>query len=460
MMHTRRIALTAGVFLGLIACKDSTSVLDLNNVSAEALSGAYTPASNQLLVTGFLNNVRGDLSFTYIIFSQTLARNTYRLDNAESRFITETIGGPADFSGFVGVSSYGAIFTTVRAANTILNALPSATGLTPADVAGTRGLVNTFKALALYRVLQMRDSLGIPIDVNHPIDDPPAPFVCKPNVLAYLSALLDTAATDLGRAGAAFPFIMPFDATANGDFNTPAGILQVNRGLKGEIELFRGLDHQRPNTASFAAALTALNASFASTTAPMSRGIYFPYSTASNETSNPIADAALYLNPGVADSIEAGDKRASKIIVVATKTLNGVSSKYKSPLSDAAGFTAPIPLLKNSELLLLRAQVKIELGDLVGASADINAVRVADGGLAPIAVPATKAAAISAVLYEKRYSLLLEGAQRLVDLRAYNRLNATFLKRELPGDIFQAALPIPKSEYDIRNVTTITPGCP
>lgn len=460
MIHTRRIAVAAGVLLGVIACKDSTSVLDLNNVSAEALSGAYTPASNQLLVTGFLNNVRGDLSFTYIVISQTLARNTYRLDNAEPRYITETIGGPGDFSGFLGNASYGGFYTTVRAANTIINALPAASGISAPDVAATRGLVNTFKALALYRVVALRDSLGAPIDVNHPIADTPAPFVCKPNVLAYLSALLDTAATDLRRANAVFPFVMPFDATVNGNFNTPAAILQVNRGLKGQIELLRGLDHQRPNAASFAAALTALNASFVNPTAPMALGIYFPYSIASGETGNPIADAALYLNPAVADSIESGDRRASKIIVVATKTLNGVSSRYKSPLSDPAGFTAPIALLKNSELLLLRAQVKIELGDLAGAAADINAVRVADGGLAPIAVPATKAAAISAVLYEKRYSLLLEGAQRLVDLRAYGRLNVTFLKKELPGDIFQAALPIPKGELDTRNVTSITPICP
>jgi hypothetical protein len=107
-------------------------------------------------------------------------------------------------------------------------------------------------------------------------------------------------------------------------------------------------------------------------------------------------------------------------------------------------------------MLLLRAQVKIELGDLPGATADINVVRTLDGGLAPIAVPATKAAAISAVLYEKRYSLLAESAQRLVDLRAYGRMNATFLKKELPGDVFQSILPIPKRELDARGVTTLT----
>jgi starch-binding outer membrane protein, SusD/RagB family len=121
--------------------------------------------------------------------------------------------------------------------------------------------------------------------------------------------------------------------------------------------------------------------------------------------------------------------------------------------------TNPIPILKNSELLLLRAQAKIESGDLVGATADINAVRVADGGLAPIAVPATKAAAITAVLYEKRYSLLGESAQRLVDLRAYGRLNAA-AGIGAPGDIFQSVLPIPKTQLDARGVTSITPECP
>jgi len=87
------------------------------------------------------------------------------------------------------------------------------------------------------------------------------------------------------------------------------------------------------------------------------------------------------------------------------------------------------------------------------------AVRVADGGLAPIGVPASKAAAINAVLYEKRYSLLGESAQRLVDLRAYSRLNATFLKKETSTDIFQTTLPIPKRELDARAVTSIAPTC-
>ena len=462
LMHKRTLALVAALGIAAAACKDSTSVTDLNNVSAEALSGGLTPSSTQLLVTGLLNGTRAN-SGGYILFGETFARDFYRLDNAENRFITETIGGPSDFSGFVGAGLFTQFYITVRTGNTILNALPTATGLSTAEVAGTRGFVRTFNALALYRALEFRDSIGIAIDVNHPIDDPPAAFVCKPNALASISASLDSAAADLASAGPAFPFTLPGGFSSNGDFTTPASFLRINRALKGKVELYRGLEHSKPNAGSFGAALTALNTAIGgavpTTATGLAIGVYNLYSTGAGEVRNPIADANIYLNPSVGDSIQAGDARGAKILTVPTKSLFGVSTKYKTPLTDPTGLNKPIAIFKVSEMLLLRAQVKIELGDLVGAAADINAVRTAEGGLPAIAVPATKADAISAVLYEKRFSLLGEGPQRFVDLRAYNRLNGSFLKKELPGDIFQAALPIPKREFDTRNVTSITLTC-
>ena len=91
------------------------------------------------------------------------------------------------------------------------------------------------------------------------------------------------------------------------------------------------------------------------------------------------------------------------------------------------------------------------------ATADINTVRTANG-LAPHPVFTSKTAAINAVLYEKRFSLLFEGAQRLVDLRAYGRLNSNFFRRELPSDPFNAAFPIPRGELNARGLTT-NPVC-
>lgn len=462
-MLRRTLWLIGGASLAIVACKDSTSVTDLNNVSAEALAGGLTRASTQLLATGLLNSTRGDLDSRYLVFSETMARDFYRLDNAENRYITETLGGPADYSGFLGGGAFSQFYVTVRAGNTIVNALGSAQGLSAAEVSATRGLVQTLNALAFYRALELRDSLGIAIDVNHPIEDPPAAFVCKPNVLASISAMLDSGATNLAAGGAAFPFSLPGGFKLNGDFSTPATFLRINRALKGKVELYRGLSHQKPNAASFAAAITALNTAIGAaptTAAGLQVGLYNTYSTNAGETRYPIADANLFLNPAAGDSVQAGDLRAAKITVVTPKSLFGVTSKYKTILTDPANLTRPVAIIKVAEMLLLRAQAKIENNDLVGATDDINLVRTLDGGLAAIAVPATKTAAINAVLYEKRYSLLAESAHRLVDLRAYSRMNAANLKKELTGDFFQSALPIPKRELDTRGVTAITLQCP
>jgi hypothetical protein len=438
-------------------------VTDLNNVSAEALAGGLTRSSTQLLVTGLVNSTRGDQDSRYIVFSETMARDFYRLDNAENRYISETLGGPADYSGFLGGGAFTQFYVTVRAGNTILNALPSAAGLSAAEVAATRGLARTFNALALYRALELRDSLGIAIDVNHDIDATPAPFVCKPNALASISASLDSAATDLAAGGAAFPFTLPSSFSSNGKFDTPATFLRFNRALKGKVELYRGLSHQKPNAASFAAAITALNTAIGTAGVPpasqLSDGVYNKFSTAAGETRNSIADANIYLNPSVGDSVALGDLRKAKIDSVAEKSLFGVTSHYKTSLTSPAGLASPIAIIKVSEMVLLRAQAKIETPDLLGATADINAVRQGEGGLAALPL-LTKAAAINAVLYEKRYSLLAESAHRLVDLRAYGRMNAANLKKELAGDFFQSTLPIPKRELDTRGVTSITPACP
>jgi hypothetical protein len=62
------------------------------------------------------------------------------------------------------------------------------------------------------------------------------------------------------------------------------------------------------------------------------------------------------------------------------------------------------------------------------------------------------------VLYEKRYSLLFEGPQRMDDLREYKQLNATFHRAETSTDPFNAALPITRGELNARSLT-VNPAC-
>ena len=449
--------LLLGVAL-LGACKDTPFVPDFNNPSVAGLTGApLSRLSLQNLITGYHDAQRASLGVApanYIVFGEEMARNAYRTDASEPRYVNEFLNGTPDASAFSGAGNFTAFTRGIRAANTILTVLPSApvSELTDAQKTATRGMVKTLKAIDYYKGLEYRDSLGFPVELNRGIDEPLAPIVCKPKVLAFISALLDSANADLLAGGTSFPSVLP---PGFAGFNTPATFSKFNRGWKGKVELYRALDHQTPSGATgFQNAITAINSSFINTSDPaqIGTGVYFTFSVATGDTPNQLVDGNLHLNPQVSDSLQPGDLRGAKILAVAAKSIQGLT--YKSNFNTS--LTTPIAYLKNEELILLRAQAKVGLGDLAGALADVNFVRSASGGLGPLAPFADATAAIDAILREKRYSLLFEGPQRLVDLRAYGRLNATYFKKELPGDIFLKALPIPQNEADQRGGNTAT----
>ena len=466
---TRRATAVAIALSVLGACKDSPSVPELNNISQDAIANGLDRSSTKLLVTGLLDRDRGSVDQRYMVFSSTMARDIYRLDSAEPRYVTEILVAAPDAGGFVGGSAFTNFFNAVRTANTILDGLPSTQRselapqfqLSTAEIKGVSGVVKTIKAQALYRALEMRDTLGIPIQQNAFGADL-APFVCKKNVLSYVAALLDSAQTDLAAAGSSFYFPLPAGFTAaqaGADFSTPATFTKYNRGLKAKVELYRGLNG---DATAYARAATALAASFVDTTASLTIGPVYTYSAAPGETTNPTFDNNIVANPKAETAIQANDTRVSKFASSKATSRYGFTAGHRlafTRTADPANQTRNRRVLSNEELILIRAQVKIEQNDLVGAAADINAVRT-KYGLAPVA-PATKTAAIDAVLYEKRYSLFFEGAQRLVDLRAYGRFNATYLTPESANgstDPFVSMLPIPKSEVDQRG-GTVTKTC-
>lgn len=464
----RRIAtlLASAALLG--ACHDSPNVPNLNNVSAETLQGALNTSSAQLLVTGLLNQYRNSAIGNYVVFPETMSRDAVRIDKAETRYLTELIGSvQPDNGAFTGAGVFTGFFIGIRTANTLIDAAKAATdasGLSASNRSALVGLGQTIKALNYWNVMESRDSIGMPIDLDHDINAPPAPWVCKQNVLAYISALLDSGATALAAGGTGFPVTLPSGYTAVA--GTPAGFAKFNRGLKAKVELYRGLSRQGGTGATgFNAAIAALGQSFMQTTdlsaAGLAEGVNENYSTAAGETQNALVDAALHLNQAVGDSLLPGDLRAAKVVKAAAPysiSTSGatVSTQYDYEFSlGSTSLTHALPILKNEELILLRAQAAIELGDLATATQYLNYVHVNSGGLAPYAVFTSQAAARNALLYEKRYSLLMEGPQRLLDLRAYSRLNATSFKSgtsnsPFPGDLFTSALPIPVNEVNAR----------
>jgi hypothetical protein len=324
------------------------------------------------------------------------------------------------------------------------------------------------KALEYWRVIEMHDSVGAVIQADDP--NVVAAIRCKGAVLSYIAALLDSANTDFTAAGGAttIPFNLPSGfktSVAGRNYTLVSNLVLFNRGLKGKVDFYRGLDRKNPTPALFATAITELTQAL-SGAAPgavpktdFRKGPYYVFVPGGSENSpNTISDSKIGLNPLVADSVQAGDTRASKIVPRSATSGFGIATTitYVGAVASTANQSLPLGILRDEELVLLRAQAYIEAGQLANAILDINDVRT-NYGLAPVA-PADKLSAINAVLYEKRYSLLFEGPQRLNDLREYGRLNATYLRKETSTDPFNAALPIPRAELNARGVTT-NPAC-
>jgi hypothetical protein len=460
----------AAAALVAAGCKDNPVANPIDAPTVDALSGPLTRITLQQLITGSLASDRAAVNaFAFAIEPGIWARDVYRIDASEPRFVQETLGGNPDPGSFAGGGQWGGFYVAIRAANTIVLALANAPAseFTTPEINATRGFVRTMKALDYWRVIEMHDTVGATIQT----DDGAAvtEIKCKATVLTYIAALLDSANADLTAAGGAteVPFTLPSGFTAFGrDYSLVSNIIRFNRGIKGKVDFYRGLDRKNPTPALFPTAITVLTqalgcaAAGAVPAADFQKGAWYVFVPGGSENApNTISDVKIGLNPLVGDSVQAGDTRGAKIVAApATIAGFGLSSSitYIGALASSANQARPLPILRDEELVLLRAQAYIEAGQLANAILDINSVRT-NYGLLPVA-PVDKTSAINAVLYEKRYSLLFEGAHRLDDLREYGRLNSANFRAETLTDPYNSALPIPRAELNARGLTN-NPAC-
>lgn len=468
MIRHKLAPIVAGLALFGAACDRTPTVPNLNNPSVEDFSGSLTNDKLQVLLVGILSQERTEIGQRYLAFTTTLGRDVWRMDASEPRYLTETLESTPARGGFVGGGIFTDFYVAIRAENNLLGAIDNTPGLSATQRSLVKGFVETLKGHDLFRQLEVRDTVGIPVAVENP--NVLAPILCKNNAAVAITNILNQAYTDIqAGAGATMPIKLPAGwSTIGGDYTKQANVAKYNRGVTGKLLTYRAI---AGNDAALAAqAIAALDIAIGATpttAADLNQGPAFQYSTASGDAISPLFDNKLHLNPHVADSIVATDLRRSKIDSSAsfTQSTDGYSFQtkynYRYSTTDGSNQTRPLRILSVEELVLLRAQAKVVAGDLAGATADVNIVRTISGGLAAYAAPfANAATAIRAILYEKRYSLLSEGPQRWVDLRAYNLLNSTSFTlggKSAPyaSDPFTRAFPIPQAEFDARggNVT-------
>ena len=450
--HTRLLALALGASLAATACSDLT-VPDYNNPSIEDLTTNATPTTIAQAAQGMLIGARSYMGSQngYVSLLGIVGRESYNFDPADTRFITEMLIGPLDpGSPAFGGNLFSLRYRNIRLGNVILAALAPVAGLTAEQKEAVRGFVKTIQAHDLLMVINTRHDLGAPIDVDIEATGAPAPIASRADVFARIASLLDEANTHLAAAGAAFPFSL---GPGFAGFSTPATFRQVNRALRARVDVYLG---------NYTSALTALGASFLDPAASLDLGAYHAFSTTSGDAENNLFDPngrAILAHPSIVTDAQlqpggAPDARVGRKVttLAAPRTVQGVTTNVMFTVYDSP--SAPIPIIRNEELILLRAEARWFTGDKAGAIADINLIRTQSGGLAPttLTVASTDDAFVTELLYNRRYSLLFEGGHRWIDARRFNRL-AT-LPLALPSHTVPARFPFPEAECLAR-----TGGC-
>jgi len=426
-------------------------------ILARAATGIFTG------VAGILNDVGGDIQ-QYGIYGREL----YNLAGNDPRDTGEELRGPQDPGGRGG-NGWVNKYAHIRSINVYLRGVANSTELSEAEKHAALGFAKTIKAWFFHRLIVRTGPLGIPMDVDRAISDAPAPFVSQPDAYAAVVALLDEARADLVAGGATFPFVFAPGWTG---FTTPADFLRFNRGLLARVQVNRAL-LAGCGAPCFTGALTALTESFITTAglpASLATGVYIAYDLAAGEPTNPITEnltaQRYYVHPSIAALVQdRGDgskdlRWTTKFREGTPKTLNDLAGTIKPILyntntatASASNLAADIPLLKNEELILLRAEANFGLGNKTATLADINLIRVQSGGLepSPLTEASSNTAILDELLYNRLMSLIFEQGVRWIDARKYGRLDA--LPRDRAGDVVHPHQIVPTAECDARGLS-------
>ena len=464
-----RFNLRRGVFAvaaaaSLAACQNDLTLPNYNSPTVEGLSG--DPAGLQLAATGILASERNNY-LGYIRDVSLFGREGYYYFQTDARYVTDYLVGAGtgaakalSSTGFAAGNWFG-YYRNQRNAVNLVNAVGSSS-LSDQQKAAARGFANTFRALDLYYAVTLRDSIGIPVEIRDNPNDQ-SPFVSRDSAYKSITALLESAKADLSTAGSAsFPFTL--HSGFNG-FDRPATFLKFNRAIAARVLAIRG--SLECGNACYTQALTAVGESFATapgaaaSLADLNVGTYNIYSTAPGDALN-----------GLNFTQDANQLAHASIVTDAQKQLDGTTPDARvtrkvvalaTPVGSPAGRgipathrfsiyptnTSPTPIIRNEELLLIRAEANLRLGNVGPAVVDFNNVRSVSGNLGPIGAPT-----IDALIYERRASLLLEGF-RWIDARRFGKL-AT-LPLDASDHFVARVVPIPKAECDARLVTPA--GC-
>ena len=434
MSSLRTFGITALALGGLAACSaDRLKVPEFNNPTPESVESDPVVALN-LAAGGVIQRDRADHGGQILNFG-IFGREAFNYTPTESRNTTGYLVNPEDPTSF-GSGNFAGRFQTLKNIQSFEGIIEAAGPIIgEARVNAARGFAKTFEGLTFLHYIASRHNLGGPVVIP---TEPTGiePFVSRDSVYSVALTRLNEGRTALLAGGTTFGFSLTAGFTG---FNTPTTFAQFNRAIAARLLAYRGsLATGTARTQFYQQALTALGQSFINPGGSLTTGVYHVYSTAAGDLANPINTATsvnVLGHPSTPVDATAGDLRLSKIRTVAQRNApGGTGISTTVGWSRYADQSTPIPIIRNEELILLRAEARYFTGDQAGALTDLNDVRTRSGGLPALTAAdiATEANFITRLLYERRYSLLLEG-HRWVDVRRFGRLET------LPLDLTSGA---------------------
>jgi len=414
---------------------------DPNNVELDAVVSNPTEADIATLVAGTLSGIREPVE-QYFIDVGMIGREMYRFLAAEPRFTQDLMGGGnsvLDAGSFYITNPWAEFYTNIRMTNIIIEAVSGdIEGLTEESANGASGFAKTIKAYQYLLALNLTNENGV-IQQDQTDISVQGPLLSRSESFQLINRLLDEGANELSNAGDSFSFALPpgFEG-----FDDPAGFREFNRGLRARVAAY---------VEDWATVNSALQESFVDASGSLENGVFHDFTNDPNDISNPIfadpqsgAGDSWVAHPSWVPDAEEGDQRVEEKVVERNSTarLDGLESDFG--LFVYKTVTSPIPILRNAELLLLRAEYNINKAnpDLEAAEEDINVIRNA-AGLDDFDGQQTQEALLDEVLNQRRYELFMEG-HRWVDMRRYDRLDELPIDR--PNDNVWLNFPISENE--------------
>jgi hypothetical protein len=419
-----------GSVLFFSSCKKDYG--DLNSATVESFTANASASELNNLVSGTESGMRNNLGL-YLDDVGIIGREMYHFSASEPRYVTDLLGGGGatlSNSNFYITNTWASRYSVVKNCNVLIEAATNSTLITAAQKKGYTGFARTIKAYQLLMNLNLTDTNGIRINVSDP--ENLGPFVDNNDALTAISSLLDSGQNDLSGAEIAFTL------AGFGNFSDAPGLTQFNRALAARVDVYQG---------GWTTALTDLSQSFFNLNGDFNSGVFDVFGTGSGDQLNPFfipqnqTGEIRVAHPSFATDIEAGDDRINKATLRnAVASLDGLSSNRDVWVYTSS--TAPIPIIRNEELILIYAEANIQNNDLSDATTAINIIRNGHN-LGNYSGAMTQPALITEILNQRRYSLFCEG-HRWIDMRRYNLLNTLPIDRT--GDQVWTEFPLPVSE--------------